>query len=71
MLVQRLCICLSSPTLSIESDRSWSKTGRSPVDVSQRHMPHCVQQACSMTHKSLINNGAFLDCNGGGSVTKE
>jgi hypothetical protein len=53
MLVHRWWICCSSPTLSMGVGRSWSKTarGRLPVDVPQRHVPCCVQRACSSTHK--------------------
>jgi hypothetical protein len=46
MLVRRWWICRSFSTSSIGDDGSWSKTARgcSPVDVPQRHVPHCVQQ---------------------------
>ena len=56
MLIRRWWICRSSPTLSMGGDRSWSKTarGRPPVDVPQRHVPCCVQQICSSTHKALL-----------------
>jgi hypothetical protein len=37
-------------------DKSWSKTarGRPPVDVPQQHVPRCVQQASSSTHKASL-----------------
>ena len=56
MLVRRWWICRSSPTSSMGGDRSWSKTarGRPPVDVPQRHVPCCVQWACSSTHKASL-----------------
>ena len=56
MFVRRWWICRSSPTSSMGGDRYWSKTtrGRLPVDVPQRHVPRCVQQACSSTHKVLL-----------------
>jgi hypothetical protein len=56
MLVQRWWICHLSPTSSMGCGGSWSKTsrGRSLFDVPQRHVPHCVQRACSSTHKTLL-----------------
>ena len=56
MLVRRWWICRSSPTSSTGGDRSWYKTarGRPPVDVPQRHVPRCMQQACSSTHKASL-----------------
>jgi hypothetical protein len=56
MLVCRWWICRSSSTSSMGGDRSLSKIarGRSPVDVPQRHVPRCVQQAYSSTHKASL-----------------
>jgi hypothetical protein len=56
MLVWRWWICCSSPTLSMGGGRSWSKITWecSPVDVPQRHVSCCVQQACSSTHKAAL-----------------
>ena len=53
MMVRRWWLCRSSPTSSMGGCVSWSKTarGRPPVDVPQRHVPRCLQQACSSTHK--------------------
>jgi hypothetical protein len=56
MLVRRWWICRYSPTSSRGYDGSWSNEawGRSPVDVPQRHVPRCLQQACSSTQKALL-----------------
>jgi hypothetical protein len=56
MLVQRWWICSSSLTSSIGDDGSWSKTarGRPSVNVPQRNVPRCMQQACSSTHKASL-----------------
>jgi hypothetical protein len=43
-------------TSSMRAGRSWSKTawGHLSVDVPQRHMPRCMQRACSSTHKAFL-----------------
>jgi hypothetical protein len=56
MLVRRWGICHSSLTSSMGDGGSCSKTsqGRPPVDVPQLHVPRCMQQARSSTHKALL-----------------
>jgi hypothetical protein len=68
MLVRRWWICLYSPTSSMGCGGSWSKEARgSPlVDVPQRHVPRCLQRACSSTHKASSAMVLFGSSNGGG-----
>jgi hypothetical protein len=56
MVVRRWWICRSSPTSSMGCGGSWSKIARGcpPVDVPQRHVPRCLQRACSSTYKALM-----------------
>jgi hypothetical protein len=56
MLVRRWWICRYSPISSVGCGGSWSKEarGRPPVDVPQRHVPRCLQQACSSTHNAPL-----------------
>ena len=56
MLVRRWWIWRYSPSSLMGCGVSWSKTawGRPPVDVPQRHVPRCLQQACSSTHKASL-----------------
>jgi hypothetical protein len=56
MLAWRWWICRSFLTSSMRGDGSWSKRAREhpSVDVPQRHVPCCVQRACSSTHKASL-----------------
>jgi hypothetical protein len=44
-------------------------TRMSPVDMPQRHVPSCLPQVCSSTHKVLLAMMFFGSSNGGGSVS--